>query len=60
MCVTMNLMGVKLALRMLVHAFPGFSMDNDFLDELFKKAVPTHKALGTGQHQQPGLVPVKR
>ena len=52
-CVTTNLMGVKLALRMLVHAFPGFTMDNDFLDELFKKVVPTHKALGTGQQALP-------
>ena len=52
-CVTTNLMGVKLALRMLMQAFPGFTIDNDFLDDLFKGAVPTHKALGSGQKALP-------
>ncbi len=50
-CVTTNVMAIKLFVKMIAKAWPGAIPDEGFIDDIFGAAVPTHRALASGQRQ---------
>ena len=59
-CVTTNTMLVKMFVKSLTKFFPGFVADDGFVDDLFGRAVPMHRAIGAGRVPAPAPVAGQR